>query len=184
MEKLNDYSGQFIPNLKPSDFSAGTLSELLGVYGRLYTAVDGFWYFAVKERIDNKEALACDLWVWERLCKYEVKRIATQLNIQGDDVVALMKALQMTPWFQDMECEIEIKNQNYAVYTVTRCRTLEALEKEGEGRELQICRTVEPCILKSYASYFNPRIKVTCLKVPPRKNPDGICCQWKFDLEK
>ena len=157
MEKLNDYSGQFIPDLKPGDFSAGALSELLGLYSRLYAAVDGFWYLAVKERIDNEEALACDLWVWEKLCRYEMKKIVAQLNIQGNDVVALMKALQLVPWSQNMECEIEIKNQNSAVYTVKRCRTLEALEKEGEGRELKICRTVEPGILKCYASYFNPR---------------------------
>jgi hypothetical protein len=34
------------------------------------------------------------------------------------------------------------------------------------------------------AEYFNPKIKVTSLKLPPRKRGSDICCQWEFNLEE
>ncbi len=98
MNQLNDYSGKFIPNVKLEDFSKETLVELLKVYSKLYLSVDGFWYLSVKEKVNNDTALDCDLWVWERQIKSELKRIGKALNIKGDDVEAFLKIFQMTPW--------------------------------------------------------------------------------------
>ncbi len=180
MEKLSDYSGEFIPDLKLSDFSHGTLAQLLKLYAKLYIAMDGIWYLTVKERLGDTEALACDIEVWERNCRYEMARIRRQLRIRGNDIVALMKAFQLCPWCLMMEFDIKIKSQNSAVYTVTYCPTLDALEQEGRGREEEICKLVEPRIMKAYASSFDPDIEVKCLKSPPRKSKDDICCQWEF----
>ena len=180
MEKLNDYSGQFLPDLKLSDFSHDALAMLSELYCKLYIAVDGFWYLTLKERISNQEALASDILVWKKVCNYEMARITKQLNIQGNDVIALIKAFQFTPWMQQMQHKIEVEGSGRAVFTVTSCPTLTALEKEGEGRENEICGIVESKILEGYASFFSPDIKVKCLKLPPRKRKDEICCQWEF----
>ena len=182
MKELTDYSGEFLPNLKPSDFSHDTLANLLNLYAKLYIALDGFWYLTVKERLSDKEALACDIKVWESNCKYEMARVKRQVRIRGHDIIALMKALQISPWSLIMKSRIEIKNQNSAMITVTYCPTLDALEEEGKGRENEICNVVEPKILKGYASSINPDIEVRCLKSPPRKNEDDVCCQWEFTL--
>lgn len=184
MKKLNDYSGQFLPDLKIGDFSASALEKLLGLYSQLYSAVDGFWYLVVKERWSNDAALDCDLWVWDRMAKYEMKNITKQLNIQGRDITALMKAIQLSPWSWRADIKIDIENQNSAVYSVIRCKVLEYMEKEGEGREYQICHIVEPRLLSCYASFFNPNIEVKCLKVPPREDQEGPCCQWRFTLNE
>ena len=112
MEKLNDYSGEFLPELEFSDFSSDTLAQLLALYCKLYMALDGFWYLTTKERVGNEEALACDIQTWERHSKYEMAKITKQLNIQGNDVVAVMKAIQITPWKQQTQLEIEVKNTN------------------------------------------------------------------------
>ena len=183
MQKLNDYSGEFLPDLKLNDFSADVLAELVTLYSKLYTAMDGFWYLTVKERASNEEAFACDLRAWEMVCKYEMAKITKQLNIQGNDVVTLMKAIQFTPWYRVLQFEVDVKNDNDAILTVSHCPTLDALEKEGEGRESEICNVFEPKMFGNYASFFNPDIKVKCLKAPPRKSKDEICCQWEFKLE-
>ena len=183
MAKLEDYSGGFLPNPKPGDFSPDTLTRLVKLYSRLYVALDGFWYLTVKDRVNNDEAMACDIRVWEIVTRYEMVRITRELNIQGNDVVALMKALQFTPWFQSCEYRIEIKGPDYATITFTVCPTLNALEKEGEGRENQICNIVDRKILQKYADFFDPAIKVKSLISPPRKNKDGICCEWEFTRE-
>ena len=149
MDKLSDYSGEFLPNLKPSDFSPDTLAGLVTLYARLFIALDGFWYLTVQERQGSKEALACDIQVWESVCKYEIATIKRQLKIRGNDVMALMKALQACPWSQVMKRKTEIKNKNSVVLTVTYCPTLDALEQEGRGREDEICNIAEPKILKA-----------------------------------
>ena len=183
MEKLNDYSGEFLPELNFSDFSADTLAELLTLYCRLYMALDGFWYLTVKERVSNEEALACDIQTWERHARYEMAKISRQLNIQGNDVVSVMKTIQITPWLRQTQFRIEVKNQNNAILTVTHCPTLDALEKEGQGRESEICNMVDRKLFQDYASFFNPDIVLKCLKLPPRKGKDEVCCQWEFSLE-
>jgi len=111
-------------------------------------------------------------------------KITKQLNIQGNDVIALMKALQLTPWFGNTVRKIEMQDKNTAMLTFTSCGTLDALEKEGEGREKEICQIFEPVFFQRYASFFNPDIEVKCLKSPPRKSKDEICCQWQFNCGK
>lgn len=182
MKKLKDYSGQFLPGLKPADFSADALRGMLKLYSKLYSAADGFWYLTVKERLGNDEAIACDIRAWEQLSKYEMANITRHFNIPGKDITALMKAMQLTPWLLNNEYSIELEGRNAATLTVTRCTILDALEKEGKGREAQICPTVTPIILKGYASFFNPAIEIKNLKIPPRKSKEEICCRWRFTL--
>lgn len=182
MKQLDDYSGEFRPELKLEDFSTATLLALLKMYTKLYMALDGFWYLTVKERLGNDEALACDIKTWESQVNYEMVKITRQLNIEGDDIIALMKALQLSPWALHQQYKIQFKNENNALLTVTHCPTLEALEKEGEGRENEICNIVDPKYFKYLTAFFNPDIEVKCLKAPPRKSKDEICCQWEFSL--
>ena len=183
MKKLNDYSGEFLPELEFADFSSDTLAELLSLYCKLYMALDGFWYLTTKERVGNEEALACDINTWERHAKYEMAKISKQLNIRGNDVVSVMKTIQITPWLRQTQFKIEVKNHNNAVLTVTYCPTLDALEREGEGRENEICNMVDRKLFQDYASFFNPNIKVESLRLPPRKSGDEICCQWQFTCD-
>jgi len=182
LEKISDYSGQFRPEIKLEDFSSDTLSKLGEMYSKLYMALDGFWYLTVMERLGNDEALACDIKTWESQAKYEMAKITKQLNIEGNDVIALMKALQFSPWSLQQQYQIDIKDKNNATLTITHCPTLDALEKEGQGRENEICNIVDLKLFKYFASFFNPDAEIKCLKSPPRKSKDEICCQWEFKL--
>jgi hypothetical protein len=178
LRTLNDYSGEFLPGLQLGDFSHDTLVHLVALYSQLYIAMDGFWYLAVMERHGNDEALACDMRAWERVAKYEMKRITEALNIKGNDVVAFMKALQLTPWCQKTKYEMDIEGLNRATFTVTYCPTLAALEREGKGRQVPICTEIEPKIMEWYAHFFNPEMKFEPLTPLPRQSRDDVCCKW------
>lgn len=180
MRKLHDYSGKFKADLEPADFTRELLIDIVKLYSRLYMGLDGIWYLSIKEKASNDDAVACDILTWKRASKYEMSRITKRFNIQGNDVIALMKALQLTPWYWTVKARIEIESPDRAVLTVSHCPTVDALEKEGEGRENQICQMVEPEIYNAYCSYFSPDMKAILLKAPPRKSKDDIYCQWEF----
>jgi len=181
--KLSDYSNQFLPQVKPKDFTHEALAGLLKLYAKFLFGLDGLWYRRVKERIAD-EVLACDLQVWQDFVKFEVAMIRRQLKIRGNDLTSFMKVLQLCPWFQLTESNIVIESNSRAILTVAYCATLDALENKSESPEYETCTVVCRNIRKSIAYSLNPDIQVECLKSPPRKSKDDICCQWEFSLGK
>lgn len=182
MDELNDYSGAFNPQVKFEDFSKDTLVELLKLYSKLFVAVDGFWYLSVMQKVNEEMATDCDLWVWEKQGKYEIQRINQLLNIQGNHIPAFFKYLQLSPFYQNLGYEMDVLTDDLGVVTITHCQTLESLEKEGKHREDRFCDFVERRIFTSLAQRANADIKVTALKLPPRKSEDDVCCQWEFRI--
>ncbi|MBP1688064.1 MAG: hypothetical protein H6Q33_4207 [Deltaproteobacteria bacterium] len=178
-----DYSGEFDPEFSLETLSRETLLKLLKAYTEYMLRIDGHWYLTVMGKWGNAEAFECDVKVWEKAQVYELKSMTSLLNIQGDDVATVMKAIQASPWMGIYDYKIDLKNKDHAVATYFKCPTLSALEKEGTGREELICRHMEPKLMGIIAHYFNPKITVTPLKVPPRTY-DDCCCQWEFKLER
>lgn len=183
MADLKDYSGEFRADFDFSDFSKEFLIELLRFYGRTYMAIDGFWYIGVKDHINNETALKVDHWVWDKSTRYELKRLVPLAGIEGDGIDALFKFLQIVPWMNVAEYTLELESPNRGTMTVTKCSILEGMEKEGQGRESQICSEVDAAVLRKYAAFFNPNIKVEPLILPPREDKQGLCCRWEFTLE-
>ncbi|MFW6056239.1 MAG: DUF6125 family protein [Chloroflexota bacterium] len=183
MTEAMDYSGEFNPGLRFEDLPPEFLAKLLRMYGQFYIAIDGFWYLGVKEHLDNDTALTVDKWAWEKATRYELKRLTAMAGITGDGIDALFKFLQLVPWLQVTEAAFELESPHRGTMTVSRCSILEALEREGQGREAQICTEVDIPVLRKYAEWFNPRIRVEPLFLPPRDDRSGICCRWEFTLE-
>jgi len=184
VKELRDYSAEFDPNLRLEDFPKDILVGLLKLYSRLLVALDGLWYLSVRDRVSNEEAMTCDKWVWERALRYMTQDIAKLIKVPGKDVVDFMKVLQARPLHLVIEEKMEVVNRNDVVLTATHCPTLEALEREGEGREGTHCEQACAVMRRKHAELFNPAIEVRCLKLPPRKSEGDICCQWEYRLEE
>jgi len=184
MAELVDYSGKFDPKFSYDRFDKETLLKLLNAYSEYILRIDGYWYLAAMEKWGNDEAFDCDLKVWERGQLYELKLISNLLNVQGDDIGTVMKYIQVSPWMWVYRYDIDLKSPNYGVITINHCPTLLSIEKEGTGREKLICQEIEPKLLGIIAHYFNPDIKITGLRVPPRTDYSDICCQWEFKLDR
>ena len=180
---MEDYVDKSAYQFIPEETDATKLAEMLQVYSRLYIALDGFWYLAVMNRFDNDIAVELDLWVWRKLVKYEMDLISGTLQIEGNNLTEALRGLTASPWFRNMEFDIDFLNENNAVLTILNCPTLLALEKEGTGRENRICREVDNTLFQLYAEYFNPAITVAGLSLPPRDKKEGFCCKWEFRLD-
>ena len=172
------------PTVQLDGLSKAELVELVRLYSRLFLAVDGFWYLAVKELVGEDMATACDLWVWDRYSPYEINRLIQLRNIKGNDLKAFATTFSFSPWFSNLTYKFTQEAENKLTLTVLECPTLQALEGEGTGRENTICRQVDPELLQMYIQSFNPRGKAVPIELPPRTSGASICCRWQFIIEE
>ena len=184
VKELVDYSGNFDPHFSYEKFTKETILKLLKAYSEYMLRIDAFWYLTVMNKLGNDEALDCDIKVWEKAKLWEMQTISSILNVHGDDVATLMKYLQVTPWGPNYGRNIDLKNSNHAVLTMNFCPNLLSIEKEGTGREKQLCHEVEPRVWGIMAHFFNPKIQVIPLKLPPRTDYSDCCCQWEFKIDR
>lgn len=184
MTDLADYSGKFEPEFRHDTFTRETLFTLFKFYATYLKFVDGIWYSTVSGRCGVKEALECDIGMLKKARSYEAEALSSLLNIRGNDVAIVMKLIQLSPWVQTLEFEIDLKSNDHAMYTVRDCPTLAILEKAGKGDDTTIC--LDACMMSGRitAHYCNSKVKVTPLKLAPREGKDDICCQWDFRLER
>lgn len=184
MNELTDYRDNFSPKLTPDTFNKDMLFGLLKVYAAHMIRMDGLWYSTVKSKWGNDQALDCDISNMQRARPLEIEAICGLMNIKGNDVISMMKVIQLSPWVRTLDFEMDVKNNNHATYLVRSCPTLFALEREGSGRERKICLDVCLLGMRITADRFNPDIKIIPLKVPPRENKNESCCHWEFSLNR
>ena len=185
MADLVDYSGKFKPNLRYEDFSKDTLVKLLYEYARTTNVLDGEYTTEIMTRHGQKEALDSQYKVWERHGPRVMRWIQKTLRIQGNDVPTYFKCLQVVPSFSPEHYDIkwEVKSPEHGIFTVTRCKFLDEMERAGLGFEKLICGKSEPASLQMLAEAINPNMVATPLKLPPRKGKEGICCQFDFKIK-
>lgn len=157
------------------------LIEVLFMHLRNLYAVDGLYFLGIEERYGTSTATEIDQDVWRQMGTIEAKRLR-KMNIGGDDIHGLMKALRLTSWaldIEDKEIEIHedrgvIRNRNCRVQT-TRAR---------KGLDEFPCKGVRLGFMKSFAEEFNPDIDVACNVCPPDEHPKDLWCEWEFTLRK
>jgi hypothetical protein len=191
MKDLEEYSGKYDPNIKYQDFSKAALSRLLNAYSKEIALLSAFWYNAVKESCGEEQAFACEVKVWEDIGAPEINWTREALNIQGTDLNAFAKLVEMGGAFaRDVyDSTFDFKSPNHVVFTITKCPSLTYLERHKEkGRIAKLCQILEPASMRAYAAAVNPDIIITPLKLPPREGWDekgwgGLCCQWELKIE-
>ena len=189
MPEMNDYSGPFNPNLSFKDFSKDFLIKLIHEYQHSWVILADSWLYSIKSRYGIAEAQYCELEAWckvyERIMPYYMKLLANIEDPKQADVVSWVKsgqfALDGTMGY--IPTGFEVKNRNNAIMTMTDCMGLRHFETKDPARVQWMCWVVEQAAMDACVS-FNPKIKVKPLKLPPRKSPGEIACQWDFYTEE
>jgi hypothetical protein len=184
MAELKDYSGAFDSDFNYEKMSKSAMLKMLKASSDYIRMIDGFWYLAVMKECGNDLAFKMDSDIWEKLGAYTMELTRKMLNIKGDGVDAVAKSLQASPWSLMYDIKAEMKGDNIAIISFLNCPTLKSLMKEGQGREKLICHQLEYRLMEVKAHVFNPKIKVTPLKLPPQEPGSDISCQWELKLER
>ena len=195
MAELQDYSGEFNPDLSLPDFSKEALIRLLVGASKLYLGIDGVWTGLMRKKYGDQAAFDYDKEVWfSQALALDIRRTVEALNIRGNDVATLFKYFQFGPGFSviyvgpppkfEPRVKFELKNKDHGIMTVTRCNSLEYFERHRDSQLQKLaCEEIDLPAFQWLAEQFNPNIKATPLKLPPRKSKDEIACQWEFKLE-
>jgi hypothetical protein len=190
MEELQDYSGPYKPDGKFADFSKDALVRLLQNYQKIFVGLMGIWNGVNRQRMSVDETCKLDGDVYEmQVRQFELPLVTEAMNIHGDDVVTMLKYFQMCPDGAReglYEFDQDIKNNNHAILTFTKCPTLFYCERHGSEKDIQcLCGPggVEHRAFEAICRYFNPNMKSRALKLPPRRSKDDICCVWEFKVE-
>lgn len=183
MGDMNDYAGPFRADLSWECFSEEMRLKGLDLYRKMFLAVDGFWYLAAKERFGNEVAMELDLWVWEKHMRYELKHLTRMFNITGQDVEAFFKVSQLMAVAGNIKMEMELLTKNHGIMRATHCPTIDALVKEGAGREQNFCRVIEQRMMDFQTAFFNPNMKAVPIRIPPETLGCGIYCEWEIKCD-
>ena len=184
MPELDDYSGPFKPDLTFNDFSKDFLLKLMHIWQYAWLQMDAAWFDAVKERFGEEVSYDCATAAWVRVAERVNPRYAKIANIPLNNVIDSMKVLQLpldntTGGLYPVE--YDVRSDNHVILTVKQCRSLLFFESKAPERIEPICHGLERQVMAKYVA--NPRIKTTPLKLPPRKSPEEIACQWEFKIE-
>ena len=186
MPKLKDYSGPYKHDLRFEDFTKDFLIELMHSWQKAYLRLSAIWYQAVMEKFGMEAADSCNMEVWSTVGKKVVPKFAKIGNVQPNTVLDALKMVQLAPdshvGSELFAGELDIKSENHIITTTTKCAVLEFFEKAAPERIEYFCHKLEPRVMEAY--FNNPKIKVTPIKMPPRKSPDEVCCQFEIKLEK
>ena len=183
MAELEDLSGPYNPDLKFEDFSKDFLLKLMKIWQWAWLHMARAWYEAIQERFGFEAANECEQAAWVTVGERVNPRYAQLGNIQLNTVLDSLKATQL-PLDNTLggifPCKYEILSPNHVILTISQCPALLAFERSAPERIEPACHKLEKAVMEKYL--LNPNIKVTPLKLPPRKSQDEIACQWEFKL--
>ena len=186
MKELQDYSGEFLPDLRLQDFSKDALIQLWHAGGRLYVGIIGFWFRLVRERFGEEAAkeLQGSVWMGGGGNELELRRVRDAMNIHGDTVADLFKHFQVDPGAAGfIDFAYDLKSKYHGIATCRRCWALDYFEWSGESTYGEHICDLDVWGFAEAGEIFNTKMKTTCLKLPPRQSKDEIACQWEFQMD-
>ena len=113
-------------------------------------------------------------------------RMRRLLQIEGDGVDAIIKALQLDVGFphQYMDVGWKLIDARHAEFWLRHCGALMDVEPHGEKRVIGMCHTIEDPTFDATAFATNPRARVRPLHRPPRVPADRKPhCHWTIEID-
>jgi hypothetical protein len=114
-------------------------------------------------------------------------RMRRVMGIEGDDVPAIMKALQLDVGFchQYMDVGYRVTDPLHGEFWLLHCGALIDLEPLGEEQIFNMCHTIEDPTFDATALATNPRAQIRPIHRPPRapanRHPH---CHWTIVIDE
>lgn len=134
--------------------------------------------------LDDLNDVAIDLWMGAS--PVYTRRMRDLMGIEGDDVPAIMKALQLDCGFvhQYMDVAYKVNDPLHGEFWLNHCGALLDAEDHGEDRVFGMCHTIEDPTFDATAYATNPRARIRPIHRPPREPGDRHPhCHWTIEID-
>jgi hypothetical protein len=135
-------------------------------------------------RLDDMNTVAIDEWMGAS--PVYTRRMRELMGIEGDNVEAIMKALQLDVGFvhQYMNVAYKLVDDHYGEFWLDHCGALLDAEPHGEGHVVGMCHTIEDPTFDATALATNPRARIRPIHRPPRVPADRHPhCHWTIAID-
>lgn len=133
---------------------------------------------------DEMNDVAIDLWMGAS--PVYTARTRRLMGIEGDDIAAIMKALQLDVGFvhEYMSVAYTIIDEQHGEFWLNHCGALLDAEPFGEERVFGMCHTIEDPTFDATAYATNPRARIRPIHRPPRSPADRHPhCHWTITID-
>jgi hypothetical protein len=134
----------------------------------------------------GKEIEPLSIWEWKGASPNYTRRMKRLMKIEGDDVTAIVKALQLDVGFphEYMDVRFELQPDGSAEFWLKHCGALMDVEKRGEAAVVMMCHRIEDPTFDATAVATNPRARMRPIHRPPRTPADRQPhCHWTIKIE-
>jgi hypothetical protein len=114
-------------------------------------------------------------------------RMRALMGIEGHDVPAIMKALQLDVGFVHgyMNVAYSVRDAGYGEFWLLHCGALMSVEPAGEEAVFHMCHTIEDPTFDATALATNPRARIRPIHRPPRIPADRHPhCHWTIEIDE
>ena len=181
------YTGLFTPGPITAKCDKEQLvTWFLGSHEYLLQCIEA-WATQLTVRYGLDEMFDIQFTLWGDTVLPAVKKLkAEYLGISGDTVEDWMKDLQLDATAlpgKAFDLTFEMPEPDVGIMTFNRCVAVDQWESMGRPDILEKnCHSTCPKSMIVTTKMYNPNMKVDILAIPPRKDPDDVCCKWKFSM--
>jgi hypothetical protein len=181
------YTGLFSPCPSLDDLSKPELiTWILGAHEYLLQCIEG-WAAQIVVRYGLDVMFDIQFTLWGDTVLPGTKKLKEEyLGITGDTVADWMKDLQMDATSMPgkaFDMSFEMPEPDVGIMTFNRCVAADQWETMGRPDILEKnCHSTCPKSMIVTTKMYNPNMKVDILAIPPRKDPDDVCCKWRFSM--
>lgn len=157
------------------------LLEVMMFNNRNTWRVDGLYFLGIEKALGTENAARIDAEVWNAMGSLEARALKEILDLQDNNMSAVMEALHYTSWALDQQQkEITMKGDT-GILKILSCKT--QLTRLKKGLPEFPCKQVRHGYLINFAGEINPEIQCTCAVCPPDPHSENVWCEWHFVLK-
>ena len=186
MKERHDYSGPFDPEFRYEDLSQEALVKLVREFALIAHLLTGAILTEIGMRYGPEAAEELAIAEWMGASPIYTERIREAMRIEGDDVGAIFKSLQLDPGFahQYMDVRYEVVDETHGYFELAHCGALMQVEPFGERAVVGMCHHIEDPTFDTTVQAINPRARCRPVHRPPRSSPDGLPhCRWEVVID-
>ncbi len=142
---------------------------------------------AMRGGLDEAATTAVNIDQWMGVSPVYTNRMRRVMGIEGDDVPAIMKALQLDVGFchEYMDVAYRVTDPLHGEFWLLHCGALIDIEPLGEAQVFNMCHTIEDPTFDATALATNPRAQIRPIHRPPRVPADRHPhCHWTIVIDE